>query len=65
VDDETVELLSYFRWDHLPERLQKVSRPFGVLAHEIVEVVGPGHQRTMSIEHLLIAKDAAVRAARP
>ncbi len=58
----------YFEWEHLPPRLQEVSRPFGELAHRMIEtlptVVTPGSYETLAgLRRLLEAKDCAVRAA--
>lgn len=72
-------LLHYFEYDHLPPRLQAVSRPFCELAHQLVdaaageidpvlanEVVSLDHRETtVALRKLLEAKDAAVRAALP
>lgn len=60
---EFLELLSYFRYDHLPERLQAISRPFGMLAIEVANRRPGNHQTVLALTHLLQAKDAAVRAA--
>lgn len=51
-----------FRFDHLPPHLQKYSREFARLALLIAEnLEGPEASRALS--YLLLAKDAAVRAA--
>jgi len=55
--------LSFFSYSHLPEDLQKVSKPFGVLAENIVRTIETGNQRSNALQRLLEAKDAAVRAA--
>lgn len=55
-------MLRWFEFAHLPEHLQAVSRGFHELAHDIVETVAPGPERTVSLRKLLEAKDAAVRA---
>lgn len=56
-------MLKWFKYDHLPERLQKFSKPFGDLAAEIDANIEPGPERTVALRKLLEAKDAAVRAA--
>jgi len=56
-------LLRYFAWQHLPERLQQVSAPFGRLAAQMVETLPPGPEVTVCLRKLLEAKDCAVRAA--
>jgi len=55
-------LLQFFEYAHLPEKLQVISRPFGVLAQEIVEHLPDNPERTTAIRKLLEAKDCAVRA---
>lgn len=59
------EKLQWFDSQHLPEHLAEVSRKFESLAHELV---GPlalaGPQATLALQHLIDAKDCAVRAAK-
>ena len=55
--------LKYFKYDHLPENLRAVSKPFHDLAETVFEKCPPGWSRDKAIEKLLEAKDAAVRAA--
>jgi hypothetical protein len=60
----TEALLEFFAYEHLPPNLQKVSRPFAVLAHEIAHNrVLAGPELTVALRKLLEAKDCAVRAA--
>ena len=59
----THELLECFAYEQLPEQLQAVSKPFHDLAHNLSTMVKPGFQRNWALQYLLIAKDAAVRAA--
>ncbi len=68
-------MLQFFRYEHLPPRLQAVSRPFCQLAHAIVQGASDGQpilsafgtglkrnpERTVLLRKLLEAKDAAVR----
>ena len=56
-------MLKWFAYEHLPERLQAVSKPFGDLARNIVATVDGGPERTVALRKLLESKDAAVRAA--
>jgi len=62
-------MLAYFSYDHLPEHLQEVSKPFHALATKIVRQVAAGKldrdESLASLRKLLEAKDAAVRAALP
>lgn len=58
----TPHIMQFFSYAHLPERLQAVSEPFGVLAHNIVATLPDNPERTKALDRLLEAKDAAVRA---
>ena len=55
-------ILQFFAYEHLPPQLQNVSRPFGILATDIVETLPRNPERTAALRKLLEAKDAAVRA---
>lgn len=55
-------LLRYFTWEHLPPRLQAVSRPFADLANEMANQLD-GPELTAGLRKLLEAKDCCVRAA--
>lgn len=58
-------LLKYFKYDHLPEHLQKRSKPFHELATKIAEGIEEGacgRESTVALRKLLESKDAAVRA---
>lgn len=59
---EREPLLQFFAWAHLPAHLQAVSRPFGELAHKIVEEIPRNAERTVALRKLLEAKDAGVRS---
>ena len=56
-------MLKYFRWEHLPPKLQGVSRPFGELAEQMIETTPAGAEQTAGLRKLLEAKDCFVRAA--
>lgn len=58
----TEYLLQFFKYDHLPEHLQHISRPFGELAEDIVRDLPSNPERTTALRKLLEAKDCAVRA---
>lgn len=71
----TEHILQFFAYEHLPQHLQAVSKPFCDLARSLVETRsvedGPGNpafplprnpERTVALRKLLEAKDAAVRA---
>ena len=55
-------ILQFFQWDHLPAHLARASRPFGLLAYEVVETLPRNTERAEALRLLLKAKDAAVRA---
>lgn len=69
------EILQYFEYSHLPEKLAAVSRPFCELAYSLVygdsgqglgTYGGPlpdNAEKSVALRKLLEAKDAAVRAA--
>lgn len=55
-------MLQFFTFTHLPEHLQRVSRPFCDLAVTIVGGLPRNPERTVALRKLLEAKDCAVRA---
>jgi hypothetical protein len=55
-------MLQFFAYDHLPEHLQLISRPFCELAERIVDTLPSNPERTVALRKLLEAKDCAVRA---
>jgi hypothetical protein len=55
--------LKYFASGHLPEALQRVSRPCGELAKQMEELLPDGPEKSAGMRKLLEAKDAFVRAA--
>lgn len=63
-EEKEEPILKYFRWAHLSEPLQAVSRPFFVLALQIMRLPRSA-ERTVALRKLLESKDAAVRAAIP
>jgi hypothetical protein len=56
------QILRFFAYEHLPPALQKVSRPFELLAGIIMDLPRSA-ERTVALRKLLESKDAAVRAA--
>ncbi len=56
-------ILRFFEYDHLPVKLQAVSKPFGDLAEFLSMTVPHGPETSVALRKLLEAKDAAVRAA--
>lgn len=59
----TEHVLKFFAYEHLPSHLQKISRPFYELAHNLVEQGLEGPELSVSLRKLLESKDAAVRSA--
>lgn len=59
---EIEHIMQFFAYEHLPPKLQDVSRPFGELAQQIVDTLPRNPERTVALRKLLEAKDAAVRA---
>ncbi len=58
------DVMQYFAYLHLPAgALRDTSRLFAYLANEVVARLPRCPQRTHALNHLLSAKDAAVRAA--
>lgn len=59
---EADNILHFFHYAHLPETLQATSRPFCLLAEELVNTLPRCAERSVALRKLLEAKDAAVRA---
>lgn len=59
---EQYPILKYFAYAHLPEHLQKISKPFGELADKLVEELPYNPETSAALRKLLEAKDCAVRA---
>jgi len=55
-------IMQFFEFGHLPEHLQKISKPFGEMANFIIETLPRNPERTVALRKLLESKDAAVRA---
>lgn len=62
MNHDNEHIMQFFAFAHLPEHLQTVSRPFGMLADDIVKSLPRNPERTVALRKLLEAKDAAVRA---
>lgn len=60
---EPSPILRYFVFEHLPPKLQVVSKPFSDLAFHVEDVLPHGPEKSVALRKLLEAKDAAVRAA--
>lgn len=58
------DILQWFKYDHLPEDLQSISKQFHDLAHAMSSELVDGSEKSVTLRKLLEAKDAAVRATR-
>jgi len=54
--------IKYFSYEHLPEHLQKISKPLGDLAKLMEEILPDGAEKSAGLRKLLEAKDCFVRA---
>ena len=55
-------ILQFFKYEHLPEELQLISKPCADLALEMVENMPNNPELTAGLRKLLEAKDCFVRA---
>ena len=55
-------VLKHFRYSHLPEHLQAISRPCAELAFAMADTLPEGPDLTCGLRDLLTAKDNFVRA---
>lgn len=53
----------YFTYEHLPEHLQKVSKPIAELSALMNEILPDGEEKSAGMRKLLEAKDCFVRQA--
>ena len=53
-------VLQFFVYDHLPEHLQAIAKPFCDLAEQVADLPG-NPETTVALRKLLEGKDAAVR----
>jgi len=60
---DTVSIMRYFAWAHLPEHLQVFSAPIGLIALEMVRELADSPELSAGLRKLLEAKDCFVRAA--
>jgi len=56
-------IINYFEYQHLPEQLQKTSKPICKLAIEMEATLPDGPELSAGLRKLLEAKDCFVRAA--
>ena len=55
--------IKYFKYDHLPPKLQEVSKPIGDLARELEQSIPDSPEKSAGMRKLLEAKDCFVRAS--
>lgn len=55
-------ILQFFAFEHLPQPLQSVSKPFGQIAIVMVMTLPDNPERAAGLRKLLEAKDCAVRS---
>lgn len=59
---EATGIMKYFKYDHLPEHLQSLSKPIGELATLMNSLLPDGAEKSAGLRKLLEAKDCLVRA---
>lgn len=59
---ETNPILKYFKYDHLPEHLQGISKATANLAFEMDRQLPDGAEKSTGLRKLIEAKDCFVRA---
>ena len=57
--------IQFFDYDHLPEKLQEVSKPIADLAHLMEDALPDGPEKSAGMRKLLEAKDCFVRSILP
>lgn len=58
-------IMKYFAYEHLPEKLQAISKPIGDLARQMNDTLPESAEKSAGLRKLLEAKDCLVRAALP
>ena len=61
----TAPIMKYFEYAHLPDFLQKFSKPFADLAKQMDDTLPDGPEKSAGLRKLLEAKDCFVRANLP
>ncbi len=56
------DIMQFFAYQHLPDHLQQISRPFGEMAKSLIQMLPANTERNLALRKLLEAKDCAVRA---
>lgn len=55
-------IMQFFSYEHLPDNLRMISKPFYELARDMCRLLPRNPERTVMLRNLLQAKDCAVRA---
>jgi hypothetical protein len=55
--------MKFFKYEHLPEDLQQISKEVCMLAEEMNSILPSGPEKSAGLRKLLEAKDCFVRAA--
>jgi len=55
-------IIKFFAYNHLPEHLQKISKPVGELADLMEQILPDSAEKSAGLRKLLEAKDCFVRA---
>lgn len=58
----TLPIMQYFSYEHLPEHLQAISKPFCEVANWMKDELPMNPELSAGLRKLLEAKDCAVRA---
>ena len=58
-----LDIMQFFKYNHLPDKLQEVSKPIGNLAVHMNTTLPDGPEKTAGLRKLLEAKDCFVRAS--
>lgn len=61
----TSQIMKFFAYEHLPEKLQVVSKPIGDLARQMDAALPDSAEKSAGLRKLLEAKDCLVPAALP
>ena len=56
------EILKYFKYEHLPEHLKKISKSICVIAETMDDILPVNAETSAGLRKLLEAKDCFVRA---
>jgi hypothetical protein len=63
--DMTTNVDKYFAYEHLPEKLQAISKPIAELSQLMNDMLPDGAEKSAGMRKLLEAKDCFVRSALP